>query len=125
MSSNSLMTGIYRYMLSIPPFLWKRLIAGGREGKIKIGFMTDEHQLVHHFVVSELPRIAEPMSPEFVSESLSIPLERVETIFDDLEKNMTFICRDNEGKALWAYPVTAEKTPHQLTFSTGEQIYAA
>jgi hypothetical protein len=38
---------------------------------------------------------------------------------------MTFICRNDEGMAVWAYPVTVEKTPHRLTFSTGEQIYAA
>ncbi|OGO41196.1 MAG: hypothetical protein A2Z04_05735 [Chloroflexi bacterium RBG_16_57_9] len=26
---------------------------------------------------------------------------------------------------VWAYPVTVARTPHHLTFSTGEQVYAA
>ena len=64
-------------------------------------------------------------APEFVADELSIPIEMVRAIFDDLEKHMTFICRNDEGMAVWAYPVTVEKTPHRLTFSTGEQIYAA
>ena len=46
-------------------------------------------------------------------------------IFTDLEEHMTFICRNSEGMAVWGYPVTVEKTPHHLTFSTGERIYAA
>lgn len=119
----SLMTGIWRYMLSLPPFLWKRKISVG--GGDALNFMTEEHRLVHHFVVRELPKIGEPISPEFVADKLAMPREKVESIFDDLEKHMTFICRNDEGMAFWAYPVTVQKTPHRLTFSTGEQIYAA
>jgi hypothetical protein len=26
---------------------------------------------------------------------------------------------------LWAYPVTVDKTPHRITFNTGEKLYAA
>jgi len=38
---------------------------------------------------------------------------------------MTFLFRNKEGEVVWAYPVTVDKTPHHLTFSTGEQLYAA
>jgi hypothetical protein len=120
--SNNLMGGFWRYVLSIPPFLWKRKISGKKDA---LNFMTDEHRLVHHYVVRELPRIGEPISAEFVANQLTLPNDRVESIFDDLEKHMTFICRDPEGSVVWAYPVTVEKTPHHVTFSTGEQIYAA
>ena len=121
--SNRLMGGIWRYMLSIPPFLWKKKISAGTGAKLD--FMTEEHRLVHHFVVRELPKIGEPISPEFVADKLTMPYDRVKSIFDDLEKHMTFICRNDEGMAVWAYPVTVERTPHRLTFSTGENIYAA
>jgi hypothetical protein len=49
----------------------------------------------------------------------------VNTILDDLEKKLTFLFRNEEGAVAWAYPVTVDKTPHHLTFSTGEQLYAA
>ena len=123
---NKLMGGFWRYMLSLPPFLWERKIyGGGKKKRDELAFMTEEHRLVHHCVVRELPKIGEPVSAEFVAGKLAIPRDRVESIFDDLEKHMTFICRNSEGMAVWAYPVTVEKTPHHLTFSTGEQIYAA
>ena len=118
-----LMGGFWRYMLSIPPFLWKKKISRVDGGELR--FMTEEHRLVHHYVVRELPRIGEPVSPEFVADKLAMPYDKVKSIFDDLEKHMTFICRNDEGMAVWAYPVTVEKTPHHLAFSTGEQIYAA
>lgn len=121
--SNRLMGGIWRYMLSIPPFLWKKKISGGRGDELD--FMTKDHRLVHHYIVREIPRIGEPISPEFVADKLALSFEKVKSIFDDLEKLMTFICRNDEGMAVWAYPVTVERTPHHLTFSTGEQIYAA
>jgi len=120
--STKLMGGFWRYMLSIPPFIWKKKLS---EKGDRLSFMTEEHQLVHHFVVKELPMIGEPISSEFVAEKLAMPRDRVKSIFDDLEKHMTFICRNSEGMVVWAYPVTVEKTPHHLTFSTGEQIYAA
>ena len=122
---NKLMGGFWRYILSIPPFLWQRKISKGREKGDELSFMTDEHRLVHHYVVRELPKIGEPISPEFIADKLAMPIDRVKSIFDDLEKHMTFICRNDAGMAVWAYPVTVEKTPHHLTFSTGEQIYAA
>ena len=118
-----LMAGFWRYMLSLPSFLWEKKIAVGRGNELD--FMTEEHRAVHHYVVRELPRIGEPVSPEFVADKLDMPSDRVKSIFDDLEKHMTFICRNDEGMAVWAYPVTVQKTPHHLTFSTGEQIYAA
>jgi hypothetical protein len=121
-----LMAGFWRCMLSIPPSLWEKQI-GKQRRKIRreLGFMTEEHRAVHHLIVRELPKAGEPISPELVAEKLSLSIGRAESIFSDLEKHMTFICRNDEGMAVWAYPVTVEKTPHRLTFSTGERIFAA
>jgi hypothetical protein len=38
---------------------------------------------------------------------------------------MTFLFRNPMGEVAWAYPVTAEPTPHHVTFSTGERTFAA
>jgi hypothetical protein len=87
--------------------------------------MTSEHRTVHHFVVKELPCVGGPLSPEFVAQGVNLPIERVNVILGDLEKHMTFLFRNEQGAVAWAYPVTADETPHRVTLSTGERIYAA
>jgi hypothetical protein len=87
--------------------------------------MSEEHHLVREFAVRELPHVGEPLSPEFISGELDLPIAQVTSILDELEKHMTFVCRNEQGAVAWAYPVTVESTPHHVTFSTGEQVYAA
>lgn len=87
--------------------------------------MTDEHHRVRDFVVRELPRIAEPVSPEVIGQSLNLEPDVLVPILDELEQKLTFLFRNQLGSVTWAYPVTVEKTPHSITFSSGEQIYAA
>jgi hypothetical protein len=113
-------------MLPIPEALWqKRISAVGRRIEAELTFMEEDHRRVHHFVVRELPRIGRPLPAEFISENLDISVERVSAILDELDSRMLFLSKNSEGSVLWAYPGTAEKTPHHVTFSTGEKIYAA
>ena len=90
-----------------------------------LGFMTKAHHLIRYFVVQELPRLGKPIPPELISKALKIPIARTIEILDDLEKNLFFLVRNERGEISWAFPVTADKTPHQLTFSTGERLNAA
>jgi hypothetical protein len=76
-------------------------------------------------VVKELPRYGRPIAPDLVAQELDLAPERTAEILASLEKHMTFVCRDNEGQVVWAYPVTVEETPHSITFNSGEQLYAA
>jgi hypothetical protein len=50
---------------------------------------------------------------------------QVRTILDELEKQMTFLFRNEQGAVAWAYPVTIDQTPHRVTFDTGESLFAA
>jgi len=123
---NKIMLGMWRYMLNVPPFLLERARAKGKaKMAANLAFMTAEHRLVHHFAVRELPGSAQPLPPDFIAGALNLPLEKVNRILGDLEEHMTFLFRNGEGNVVWAYPVTLEKTPHRVTFDTGEQIYAA
>jgi hypothetical protein len=88
-------------------------------------FMTEEHRRVHHFVVRELPITGKPLTPEFIAGKLGLPHGRVVFLLSDLEKHKTFLFRNTQGAVTWAYPVTVDKTPHHLTFNSGEQVYAA
>jgi hypothetical protein len=124
--ANKLMIGLWRFIIKAPPSLWQKQITKSiRRFEKEHQFMTDEHRRVHHFVVRELPILGRPMPPSYAADQLNLPLDRVVSIFDDLEKHMTFLYRNPQGEVIWAYPVTVEKTPHQVTFSTGEQLYAA
>ena len=123
---NKLMMGLWKYMINVPPFLWEKQIAKGKKKYADhLAFMSGDHRLVHHFVVRELPFAGKPLSPEFIAGRLQITVDRTISILDDLESHMTFIFRNADGAVAWAYPVTVEKTPHEVTFHTGERLYAA
>lgn len=123
---NSIMLGMWRYILNVPPVLLEKQQAKGKEKMLaNLAFMTPEHRKLHHYLVRQLPFSGEPVSAQSIAEALDIKPERVKEILDDLEAHMTFLFRNDQGEVVWAYPVTVEKTPHSVTFNTGEQVYAA
>ena len=124
--SDRLLRGFWRHMIPIPRMLWQRQVSkAAQKTGAYLGFMSEEHHNVRNLVVEELPRVGEPLSPEFIAQKLSLPTDRVNVILDELEKHMIFLFRNSEGAVAWAYPVTGDTTPHQVTFSTGEQLYSA
>jgi len=123
-----IMLGLWKYMLNVPPYLLdmrKQLEKNKLRYEAAMGFMTSDHRRVHHFAVRELPKIGKPLSPGLIATNLNMPRQQVVHILNDLEEHMTFLFRNKQGEVTWAYPVTVEKTPHHLMFSTGEQAYAA
>ncbi len=123
---NSILLALGRYMLPIPRLIWPRLIArtAQKETVRLASIRSKEHRLVHNFVVREMPRLGEPLSPELIGQQLNMPVGRINVILDELEKKL-IVFRYEQGAVVWAYPSTADKTPHHLTFSAGEQGYAA
>jgi hypothetical protein len=91
----------------------------------RLAFMTDDHHRVRDYAVTELPRFGRALSPEHIARGTGIPLDRVETILGELERERFFLVRDPAGRVSWAFPVTSEETPHRLRLSTGDTIYAA
>jgi hypothetical protein len=123
---NKLMLGLWRYIINVPPYLWQKQIAKGKRKFEKVhGSLSEEKRLIHHFVVRELPHNGKPLSPELISNKLGFPADDVKDALDYLEKRMTFLYRNKDGDVVWAYPVTVDKTPHSITFDTGEKLYAA
>lgn len=124
--NNSILLGFRRFMLRIPRSVWQQEIVRSERGaKGSLEFMTDTHHRVRDFVVRELPRIGEPISPGVIERSLDLETDVIIPILNELEQKLTFLFRNELGSVTWAYPVTVEKTPHSITFNTGEQIYAA
>ena len=89
-------------------------------------FMTPDHHRVRNFAVSELPRTSgKPLNAQTISTYLHIPLTRVFSILDELQQHLVFVVQNAFREVCWAYPVTIEQTPHRLSFSTGERLFAA
>jgi hypothetical protein len=124
--TNSLLFGVGRFMIPLPRLIWQRHITkSGQGARAGLAFMTADHHRVRDFVVLELPRLGKPLSPKLITESLALPKEQVKLILDELEQHLTFLFRNSQGEIEWAYPVTIGRTPHRVTFSTGEQVNAA
>jgi hypothetical protein len=125
--NKSLLLGLRKYLIPVPRPIWQRQVAQGVRNTRDHGlaFMSEDHHRVRDFVVVELPRFARPLSAALIAERLNLPVDQVTGILTDLEKHMTFLYRNPQGEVTWAYPVTVDHTPHRVTFSSGEQIYAA
>jgi len=113
-------------LTSIPTVEWKQLVlAAIKRGRKRLDFMSDEHHAIRRSAVTELVRTGQPIAPETFSRQLGISTSRTDEILDDLERNLFFLVRNEEGAVSWAFPVTTDRTPHKLTFSTGKRLYGA
>ena len=119
--NDQMLLGLWRCVLPIPSKIWRSVIKGDAD----LGFMQPDHHRVRNLAVEAIPREGQPLSPAWISQRLGLPLPRVVEILDELERNMTFLFRNPQGAVTWAYPVTVDKTPHRVTFNTGEQTYSA
>jgi hypothetical protein len=120
-----LLLGLGRFLIPIPPLLWRRVIeAGARKSRARLGFMSADHHRVRDFAVTELPRRGAPLPPEVIAGALGLDATRVESVLDDLERHLTFLFRSRGNAVTWAYPVTVDETPHHARFSTGEEAYS-
>jgi hypothetical protein len=124
--ANQLLSGFWRLMLRVPPSLWEaRVDRARRRIESGLGFMTPAHRAVHHFAVRELPRAGRPLPPDAIAAGVNLPEDQVIALLGDLEARMTFLFRNPAGEVIWAYPVTVAPTPHAITFSSGEKLFAA
>lgn len=122
---DNILVGLSRFMVPVPRFIWKRqLPSKARQLTASTGFMCDEHRSVRSYAVKELARTGKPLPAESIARGTGLALERVRAILDDLHRHMTFLFRNEEGVVTWAYPVTVDTTPHHVSLSTGESMYA-
>jgi hypothetical protein len=111
----------------LPAAPWRRKLADARAGMAhRFAFMTADHRKVRYAAVSLLPGNAgRPLSIRQLSDATSIPESRVDQVLDDLQRHLFFLVRDSNGEVSWAFPVTSDRTPHHLTFSSGEKLWGA
>ena len=124
--NDTVILGRDKEMIAVPWRAWlAHLDDAPAHGPIRLAFMTEEHHRVRYFVVRELPRAGTVLTPEFVAGALNMAENRVRQILADLERELFFLWRDEAGAVAWAYPVTVDRTPHVVRFSSGERSYGA
>lgn len=124
--SETILLGRDHQISKIPRDVWEEHLAHApQHSRERLAFMSEEHHRIRYFVVKELPIRGKPIEPEVISQSLQLPLGRVNAVLSDLERERFFLVRNEQGAVSWAFPVTAEPTPHHLTFSTSERLYGA
>jgi hypothetical protein len=96
-----------------------------RKIRDRLAFMTGEHHAVRNFVVAGLTLFQRALSLAQVAEHVNLPAPRVQTIIEELERNLFYLVRNAAGEVAWAFPVTADRTPHELQLSTGERTFGA
>jgi hypothetical protein len=124
--SGQILLGVGHEIQSMPDDAFVKSIKGLLARMVsRLAFMSRDHHAVRDFTVRELPRQDRPLSPVQIAHVIGLPLGDVSAILAELEKNLFFLVRDSDGNVSWAFPVTTSRTPHRLTFSTGERIFGA
>ena len=117
--------GVGRRMVPVPEVLFRPMVRRDANKLAKRPDLEPKQRRVQHFAVREIPRRREAIAPEVFATELDLPLDEVLQLLDELERRMTFLCRRGGESVSWAYPVTADKTPHQVRIDGGTPFSAA
>jgi hypothetical protein len=112
-------------MVPVPEWLFRAMARRDKKRMAKRRRLAPDQRRVQHLAVREIARRREPIAPAVIAAELDLPLERVTGILDELEPRMTFLYRAGGDDVVWAYPVTAEETPHQVRIDGGAAFSAA
>jgi hypothetical protein len=124
--ADSILLGRGKEIHCVPERMWRgHLEQAPEHSRKRLAFMTEDHHRVRYFIVRELPRHRRPIPPDLISRGLDLAENVVSGILDDLEENLVFLVRNREGEVAWAFPVTADATAHEISFSSGERLYGA
>jgi hypothetical protein len=120
-----ILLGVGQRMVPVPEWLFKPMVKRDTKKLARRPDLEPDQRRVQHFAVREIPRRREAIAPEVFAAELDLSLEEVSLILDELERRMTYLCRRGGEDVNWAYPVTADETPHQVRIDGGAAFSAA
>jgi len=117
--------GVGRRMVPVPEALFKPMVERDAKKLAKRRDLEPDERRVQHFAVREIPRQRGAIAPGVFARKLDLPLDEVNRILGELERRMTYLCRRGGEAVNWAYPVTADETPHRVRIDGGAAFSAA
>ena len=120
-----ILLGVGQRMVPVPEWLFRSMVGRDARRLARRPALKPDERRVQHFAVREIPRRREAIAPEVFAAELDLPLDDVNRILDVLERRMTYLWRRGGKDVVWAYPVTAEETPHQVRIDGGAAFSAA
>ena len=126
-AADTLLVGRGRDIHRVPAAEWREKLAGAHSATAhRFAFMTPEHRRMRFTAVRLLPlNRRRPLSIRRLSRAARLTESSVDRILDDLQRHLFFLVRNRRGAVSWAFPVTCDRTPHHLTFSSGERLWGA
>lgn len=123
---NTLLFRLGRYGTRLPASLWWRAVGRvGRRAARRLAGLSADHRRIRRLAVTEIIRTGHPVTPERLGADAGVDATRVPGLLDDLEREKVFLFRGDGSAVNWAYPVTAEETPHRIRLETGERFFAS
>jgi hypothetical protein len=105
---------------------WRSAVRTGASNmRRRLAFMTAEHRAVRNFAVTGLVRFEGPLTVEEIALHVGLSVSRVQEIVVELERQLFFLVRNPAGKVAWAFPVAADRTPHEMRYTSGERSFGA
>ena len=123
--AEKILLGVGRRMVPVPEWLFRRMVERDTKKLARRPPIGPDHRRVQHFAVREIPLRRTAISPKVLAAELDLSVDRVTEILGELERRMTFLYRRGGEDVNWAYPVTAEETPHQVRIDGGAAFSAA
>ena len=120
-----ILLGVGQRMVPVPEWLFRPMVRRDARRLARRPALKPDERRIQHFAVREIPRRREAIAPEVFAAELDLPLDDVNRILDVLERRMTYLWRRGGKDVVWAYPVTAEETPHQVRIDGGAAFSAA
>jgi hypothetical protein len=105
---------------------WREALANvGERMRERLAFMTPAHRIVREAAVVRLASVGRPLSARDLADSTGLRESAVDALLDELHQRLFFLVRNQQRDVSWAFPVTVERTPHHLTFVSGERLWGA
>jgi hypothetical protein len=126
MKTRTVLQGDSDKITSIPESGWmEEFLASPSHIARRLEFMTPDHHRIRNLAVTRVAEGKGPVRVDWLAERLSMTPSEVDARLDELERALFFLVRDSEGNINWAFPFSAEVTPHAVDLGRERPTWGA
>jgi hypothetical protein len=121
MNTRTLLHGEKDRITPIPEAGWmEELLASPAHIARRLEFMPPDHRRIRNLAVTRIAAGKGPVRVDWLVARLAMTPTEVEARLDELERGLFFVVRDSRGHVNWAFPFSAEETPHVVDLGRAE-----